>query len=89
MIDTFRSRTFRSDYGTSSEYAELVLSLQPHLHRGYVEPNPTNWGTLHPLAKLAIRIAWLSGAGPILTLGVLISGPKAFKYFDIRNVINN
>ena len=49
---------------------------------------PTNqFDTLHPLVKLFTRIAWLSGAGPILTLGVLISGPKAFKYFDLRNVL--
>ena len=78
---------FRSDYRFNSEYSELVASLQPELHHAYVEPKPTNWDTLHPLAKLVIRIAWLSGAGPILTLGVLISVPKAFKYFDIRNII--
>jgi hypothetical protein len=80
-------RTFRSDYATDSEYSELVLSLQPELHHAYVEPKPTNWDKLGFIEKLLLRVLWVGCGLPLIGVFLIISGPKAFKAFDVRNLI--
>jgi hypothetical protein len=81
------TRLFKSDYGTNSEYSELVLGLQPELLHAYVEPKPTKWATLSVIEKTLLRVVWLSCGFPLIGMAILISGPRGFKFFDIRNLI--
>lgn len=89
MTSTFRP--YKSDYGTDSEYSELVLGLQPELHHCTVKPYPEanltkqqEWENLGFIGQTFLRILYFSlivpaGLGPYVIFMFLTMpfSPKA------------
>ena len=84
-------RPYKSDYGTNSEYSELVLGLQPEKHHCTVKPYPEvkltkqqEWDNLGFIGQTLLRILYFTlvvptGVGPfaIIMLITLPFSPKA------------